>query len=217
MNRRDKIFWLVWILFVIALIWFCCHQAARAETRRIRVNRPGVYSPKGQEQLMPTIVTVRQATAVPAFPEAIVFPPKQITNTVAWDYADLTQVTNFLLYRGSFPGIYTSTNLTGKVLRVPFVWTSRTTNWAVVSALGTNGLESPFSNEIRVPPIYTNLVVSITSVNCTNLQWATGIGRRWSLLGATNYTATNPPMRIWMGLGSSKTSSPRLTIKATWQ
>lgn len=217
MKTRDKIFWLLWLAFVIALIWVCCHQAARAETRRIRVNRPGVYSPKGQEQIMPTTITLCQPALVPAFPKAIIIPPKPITNTVAWDYADLSTVTNFRLYRGSSPGIYTSTNLTGKVLSTTFVWTARTTNYAALTALGTNGLESLFSNEIRVPPIYTNLVVTVMSFNATNLQWATALGKPWTLYGGTNYTATNPAPRVWRGLGKSKTAPPILSIKATWQ
>lgn len=213
MKTRDKIFWLLWLAFVVALIWVCCRQAARASSWNKRSRSASSQTTAGSGSML----LMEKGPTILAFPKAIVLPPRQITNTVAWDYPDLSTVTNFRLYRGMSPGIYTSTNLTGKVLSTTFVWTAKTTNYAAVTALGTNGLESLFSNEIRVPPIYTNLVVTVMSFNATNLQWATALGKPWTLYGGTNYTATNPAPRVWRGLGKSKTAPPILSIKATWQ
>lgn len=111
--------------------------------------------------------------------------------TLAWDKSPGTnKIANYKVYRGAASRSYT-------------------TNFSA----GTNlTLTVPI-----YPPSPTNLVVVVTSVNATNLQWATALGKSWSLLGATNYTATNPPMRVWRGLGRSKANPPRLTVKASVQ
>lgn len=213
-RSKNLILWGIYVLIVIATMWIVTRAIAREGTRFYR----GVSPPEqgsGAELLMSK--TWRKKSAAPAFPKvtAIVLPTRQITNTLAWEYADLSTVTNFQVYRGFTPGVYTVSNLTGKVLTAPFVWTSRTTNWVVVTALGTNGLESEYSNEIRVPPIYTNFVVVITTANATNLQWRVRADSgSWTKLGATNWSYTNPPTRYWRAMGKTL---PSLFIRSWWQ
>jgi hypothetical protein len=96
------------------------------------------------------------------------------TNTIAWDYTDITIVSNFAVLFGNKSGTYTTTNLTGKVLTNRFTYTKGTTNFLVVIAKGTNGLDSLPSNELRLPPPpLTNCVITIS--------------------GGVTWSATNPP------------------------
>lgn len=215
-REREGILWAIYILFVIAvLLWVALTAAYGAPVKRHRPI-PEDQTTAGRGALDLICPTVKPAVPIPKLSTArlMALPSRMYTNTLAWDYADLSTVTNFQVYRGFTPGVYTASNLTGLVLSSPFIWISGTTNWAVVTAIGTNGLESEYSNEIRVPPIYTNFVVRITTVNATNLQWATALGRAWTLLGATNYTATNPPPSMWRAVGKV---GPSLFIKSRWE
>lgn len=214
-RDRERLLWVVYALFVIAvLLWVALAAAYGAPMKRHRMP-PEDQTTAGRGALDLISTTVNPKAALPEFTtKLIVMPTRLVTNTLAWDYADLSTVTNFRIYRGFTPGSYSSSNLTGKVLTTPFVWTSGTTNWVAVTALGANGIESEYSNEIRVPAIYTNLVVVITTANATNLQYSARLGLAWTKLGATNYTATNPPPRMWRAMGKTR---PSLFIRSWWQ
>jgi hypothetical protein len=66
-------------------------------------------------------------------------------------------------------------------------------------------------------PRLTNLVVTVTSTNATNLLYSTSLKGPWSLLGATNYVATNPPTRFWRAMGKTKAKSGKAFISGVWQ
>lgn len=211
MTKRDKIFWLIWLAFVVALIWVCCRQSAHAKSRQWisqgdgandLIRRSAVVLPPVERWIYPPYyfaVTAEDKYAESLFSNEVVYTNKMVliggklivSNSLplAWDYPKGSNVT-FTVYKGRESGVYTNSYPAG-------------TNLSLIVPLSG--------------PRLTNLVVIITSQNATNLQWATALGKNWSLLGATNYTATNPPTRMWRGLGSSKSTPPKLTIKATWQ
>lgn len=212
--KREKaiLLWGLYLLVVLAVLWWVAETIARGAPTKKSFPTQG----SGAAALMaptPKAPAPRILSAIP-LPSVTIPPPRNVTNTLAWDYPDLSTVTNFRLYRGSSPGHYAVSNLTGKVLTAPFVWTLGTSNWVVVTALSTNGLESEYSNEIRVPTLLTNLVITITTTNATNLLYTTRLGLPWTLLGATNFSDTNPPTRFWRAVGKRRSG---LFIDRKWQ
>lgn len=144
-------------------------------------------SPKAQEQ----ILSLRVAYPAPTVPRVVAVVPsvRWITNGLAWDYpTNWNQVTNIILYRGVSTN-FTTTNSLGKVLTATITRTN--TQYFAVTAVGTNGLESLYSNFLRVPTIQ-NLVVHVTvSGGATNIYHALAMSGPWSPLGTTNYWVTN--------------------------
>jgi hypothetical protein len=68
--------------------------------------------------------------------------------TLGWDASADTNVIGYLLYWGTASGDYTSSlNTTGLVAQVTGLHCGTTYNFAA-TAVGANGLESPFSNEV---------------------------------------------------------------------
>ena len=111
------------------------------------------------------------------------------TITLAWDRSPGTNsITNYAVLKGRAPNTYTNVYFAG-------------TNLTLTVPL--------------YPPAPTNLLVVLTSMNATNLQWCSALGKPWTLLGATNYTATNPPMRMWRGVGKSVVNPSKLTLTVT--
>lgn len=162
-------------------------------------------SPKGAEQYLkrrlrradpPPLPTTVQVFALPRL--AIV-PLKPITNTLAWDYpTNWNQVSNILLYRGDTTN-FTRTNSVGKVLTTTVTRTN--VQYFAVTAVGTNGLESEFSNLLRVPTLIVHVTVS---GGATNLYHATSLAGPWSPLGTTNYWVTNQfGVHYYRGKGKS--------------
>ena len=111
--------------------------------------------------------------------------------TLAWDPSPGTNViTNYKVYRGQYSGWY-DTNFNA----------------------GTNlTLQIPL-----YPPRLSNQVITITSVNATNLQYRSGLTGAWAPLGATNWAATNPPTRFWRAMGTRLSRPGRAIIQARWQ
>lgn len=146
-------------------------------------------SPKALEQ----ITSLRVVYPAPTVPRVMAVVPsvRWITNGLAWDYPtnEWNAVTNFMIYRGVSTNRFTGTNSLGKVLTTTITRTN--TQYFAVTAVGTNGLESLYSNLLRVPTIQ-NLVVHVTvSGGATNIYHALAMSGPWSPLGTTNYWVTN--------------------------
>lgn len=114
--------------------------------------------------------------------------------TLAWDKSPSTNVvvTNYTIWKGRASGVYTNSYVAG-------------TNLTLTVPL--------------LPPALSNLVVAVTSVNATNLQWRAAVNTgSWTKLGATNYTTTNPPSpRFWRAMSKSKSTPSQVFIKSVWQ
>lgn len=148
----------------------------------------------------------------------VVVVPTLRTNWLAWDYTNLTAVSNFSRYWGPAPRSYTNSVLTGLMLSNRYVWALGTTTYLSVTAWGTNGLQSTNSNEVRLPPApLTNWVLTVTSSGATNLQWRSSLARgaAWHSLGATNYMATNDWGKPWWRGVGRRTNS--VTLRARWE
>lgn len=91
------------------------------------------------------------------------------------------------------------------------------------SASNTIFLQTTVSNQFPtnltihlIPPPLTNLLVTVTTTAATNLQWSPDLAGPWTLLGATNWTATNPPApRYFRALGRSSATKARAMISST--
>lgn len=206
--KKSWLMWLAWLAVVIGVIWFFAHQMAY-----------GATPPKPRKPTAPRKpAAIQQGDgAFKLISPAIIIEPYWMTNWVGWDYSDWLAVSNFSLYRGATSGVYSNMVLTGKVLSNQIVWLYGTTNWIVVTAKGTNGLESDYSNEIRLPQApLTNYVMFVTSSKATNLQWCSRLGQPWTLLGATNYTKTNGPLRYWRGVERGPSASGKVFARIVW-
>lgn len=217
MNQRQKsaLLFAAYILFVIAVLLWLAKEVAYGgpppfpgSHKKDKIPPPSQGS--GAELLMSK-----------TWPSAVNIPPSPplFHTPIAWDYPSnqWSSVTNFRIHSGPLPGEYTTNTLAGKTLTNMYPWVRKSVNYVCVSALGTNGTESICSNEIRVPPVYTNyskFVVTVSTSNATNLQYSSLSGKSWSLLGSTNYPETNPAPRLWRAMGRSM---PTLSITGKWQ
>lgn len=107
--------------------------------------------------------------------------------TLGWDASPGTnQITNYTVYQGRTSGVYTNS-----------------------ADAGTN-----LTASLRIVPApKTNVVITVTSVNATNLQFSDRLTGGWSLLNATNLTVTNPPVRMFFRpLGVSKSKPARAFV-----
>lgn len=212
MNSRQKstLLCAAYILFVTAVLLWLAKVVAYGgppplpgSPRKIKIPPPSQGA--GAELLMSK-----------TWPSAVNIPPspKMWHTLIGWDYSDLSTVTNFRVYSGPLQGEHTTNTLAGKVLTNLFPWVRRSVNYVIVKACGTNGIESLGSNEIRVPALYSNFVVNVTTIGATNLQWTPYFGKGWVLFGATNYTGTNADPRMWRAIGRTR---PSLFITSKWQ
>jgi hypothetical protein len=131
---------------------------------------------------------------------------RSITNRLAWDYAtNWNQISNFTMFVGQQPAVYTSNYLTGKVLSNRFVQPMHTSRYLAVAAMGTDGMISETSNEIMVPA--TNVIVTVTTTG-TNLACSTSLRGSWTNLNATTFIYTNPTATLFFrGLGKNSAVS----------
>ena len=113
--------------------------------------------------------------------------------TLAWDPSPGTNViSHYNIYYGSDSGNYTSVVNAGSALTCTISnLIGATTYYFAATAVDTAGLESDYSSEVSTCIIGTNILVRITSVNATNLQWSQTLSGPWNLIGATNWTGTN--------------------------
>lgn len=179
-----------------------------------------IRSPKGSEQDVPMLVEKPDVKVNTSPAPATIKHPFVFHTPIAWDYPSntLSTIANFRIYSGPSRTNYTTNTLAGKVLTNSFPWLRGTTNFLSVTAIGTNGLESDYSCELRIPGVpLTNLVITVTSSGATNLQFSTSVSGYWTNLGATNWAQTNPPTLFWRAVGRSRTSPAVAYIKSKWQ
>ncbi len=84
-------------------------------------------------------------------PQPNAAPKTTVHHQLAWD-ASTTPGVSYILRRGIQPGVYLEMVETGALT---YTWTNapaKGTNYYAVTAKAANGLESDFSNEIRVDP-----------------------------------------------------------------
>lgn len=198
MISRSKLFWAIWAIVVIAVIWWFAHAASASQ--HIWVVRPSVQSPKGQEQSIPSRITLPEsmivqpiepdvkffsATAYDEYGESdfsneISFTNSSNTNfiTLAWDGNITTNVVGYKIYSGWYSSQYTNvydagTNLS---LVVP-IYGWPLTNW-IITVIATNG--------------------------ATNIAQSGTIHGPWTNLNSTIWTATNPVSPLFFrGIGKS--------------
>src|SRR5512139_2568035 len=96
---KSRLFWLIWLAIVACCIWFFASQLAR-----------GAPPPFPSKKKWHQSAAVHQgAGAMQLITRAVIPPPTvMFTNTIAWDYPDLSTVTNFSVYRGLSPRTYTN-------------------------------------------------------------------------------------------------------------
>lgn len=221
MNKRHIIYWLIWLALVIGLIWFFVQQVTYGATVPI----PG----KKMIRKSAAEITTKGAGALQLISKAsIIIPPKPLwvtyyfaatssnsvgvsefsnevvttadarsntkTVTLAWDTSygiNVATPITYWIHKGRTNRIYTAAYPAGTnlTLSVPLAW-----------------------------PTLTNVVITVTSQNATNLQWCSALGQPWTKLGATNYTSpTNPATRFWRAMGRSAAVPGKAFIKSAWQ
>lgn len=175
MFSRQLLYWAFWVCVVIFAIWLCIYEAS------------GQTQGSGAAALLKGI----KHRAGPSLPKAIVLPPSNThTSNIAWNYSNLSSVASFRLYVGPASRGYTNTTMTGKAMTSKLVWNTKSRNYVAVTAIGTNGAESAFSNELILPTIpATNLVITFS--------------------GPTNFSITNPVGSMLLITGRNLTISKR--------
>ena len=104
---------------------------------------------------------------------------KPASVTFAWDASPDVDIAGYRLYWGVKTGIYTNSINVGKVLTGTITnLSARQRYYVAATAYRTNGVESPFSNEVTWPAYFTNYVT---------------IGFKTNGKTAFSVTLTNPP------------------------
>ena len=123
-------------------------------------------------------------------------------------YTNTARASCFQLLWNSSPCTNIITNYT--------VWQGRAshsyTNWVKA---GTNLTATIWT----APPPKTNRVVTVTTINATNIQYSTRAGGPWLLAGKTNLCLTNPPgtALFYRPMGRTKASAARAYINVRAQ
>jgi len=209
MNTRAKLFWLVWLIVVIAVLWWFAKAASGASY--IHVQRNALHSPKGEEQDVPTRIAMPGLPAIPVMPaDVFYFAVTAFAGALESEFSNEISFTNLgngntasLAWDASSPGV--------DGYRVHKGWYSGVYDTTFNST--TNLSQTVWLYQ----PVRSNLVIVVTSQNATNLQWSTGIGKPWTLLGGTNWSATNASPRIWRGVGKSQVNRPKVFITGGWK
>lgn len=211
-SVKQFLFWLVALLILIWGVGLC----AVAVPRKRAASYPTQGS--GAQALL--------ATAPPAAPSALAL-PKIVIAPATYYFAVTARDSNNNTSDFSNELIYLRTNASVQTVKLAWdkspgtnriaeyiVWKGRASgNYTNSYSAGTNlTLTVPL-----LPPALTNLVVTVTTGNATNLQYRAGFAGAWVMLGATNWTATNPPApRYWRALGR-KGTIPFISISAKSQ
>lgn len=169
-----------------------------------------------------TVITQGSGAAALIAPKAIIVPPK--TNTY-WFAATATSSDGLVSEYSKEVSLAT----TQKVVTVTLAWdASVCTNCTVTNYTAYQGAASgSYTNHVDVGtnltarftmPRRLDQVVTITSINSTNLQMSASLRGPWSLLGTTNWAGTNiTGPRFWRGLGRSKSKPGQVFLKVTYQ
>lgn len=170
-----------------------------------------MFSPKGEEQAVPFVRTGLIAEQ-PSVPYVVIPPngPKWYFSATAVNEegleSDYSEEVSYRLTTGPQAGVTlswdrgepSSANETYKVYRG-----KQSRAYTDTFKAGTN-----LTLTISPSPSKTNRIVTVTTQNATNLAYASKLGVRWTFIGATNWTATNPAsMRFWRAVGTKNSSS----------
>ena len=213
MKWQTTIFWIIFaltILGVFTLIFRCAaDQGDGAKklkdwARQSRMEQ-ALIPPSPKEAIgkvesapifYPTFFFVATATSTNGL-------ESEYSNEIAWQYtkenpwrvlnvawnpsATNGSISNYSVFFGRSPGAYTNR-----------------------TECGTN-----LSATVRVlPPRLTNVVVTIQTVNGTNLAWSESLKGLWKSIGATSVTFTNPiGNRLWKAVGKNS----RIQVSTKWQ
>lgn len=179
MTRRARILFALWFLLVVATIWFFARIAALGQP----------LSPVPTNRF--SLNVYFSATALDSIGQESDYSSEiylPITNrynslvTLAWD---------------AVPGL---TGLTYRVYRG-----TRSRTYATNFSAGTNlCITIPIH-----PPLLTNCVITVTSMNATDILWASSLAfiGPWQRIGRTNWSETNPAPRVFRTIGK-KGSEP---------
>jgi len=138
-----------------------------------------------------------------ALPAAAAVPTvRRYTNYVTWSHSQMGELAGFTVYQWSLGTNLLATNYVGMSTTNKVVRTNALL--VTVRAIGTNSMESPDSNFLRLPPPpKTNLVVHVTTTG-TNIYWSSlTVGGAWTSAGTTNLWQTNSPTRYFRSKGKA--------------
>lgn len=173
---RTKLFWLTLLLAGFCLLAQRSHAAA---TLADLEPKAVVVVPTVRAYHFAATATGTNGLESDYSTEAVLTVSNRIqTVTCAWDAPESNAIAYYTLYQGTAAGCYTN------------------------SVTTTNTQAT-----IRISPaVPTNLVLTVTSSGCTNLQYRQAVGATWTgwaMLGCTNLVATNPAYaaREWRGVG----------------
>lgn len=214
MNARSKIFWAIWLVFVIAVLWWMSslmahgshHIAPKPITQglgsadliaRQKATHKRVLLPRPLAPLVRTWYFAATATDSSGlesdFSNEVAYTNWTRTNvvlTLAWDHnPGENVVTNYTIYKGLASGNY------------PWRYYAQT-------------------NRTLTIPIYgfplSNVVITVVASNATQLMFKDGLRGTWFTLLTNYWRATNPPSpRFFRSLGTN--SGSRVFINAIQQ
>lgn len=203
MNTRDKIFWMLWVIIALAAILLTikasgdCYPTQGSGAYDL-IRTPSVRGTAIPEPSVVITPTYRNfyfaAIATNAYGqsdfsnEAVYTRTSSVTFvTLKWDPPLTNNVDGYFLYWGKSSGLYTNK-----------------TYW------GTN-----LTATVRIiPEMPSNLVVSVTESNASNMAWSSSPKGPWSTTGFSKYTTTNPVgPRYFRAYGSKNNSKVFITTK----
>ena len=172
--------------------------------------------------LFPLLLTfsVLAAPAAPPVPKLVLPPP----TTSIWYFAATAVDASGLESDYSTEAEFVTTN---DVSSITLAWDASPSTNHLTYRLYTGGTSRTYTNMMNVgtnlvatarlaPPPLTNLLLRVTTINATNLQWSATPRGPWTLLGATNLVATNVPSpRYYRALGRSRSTKAQSFIKTT--
>lgn len=176
---------------VFWLAWLLAGSALLAFCADLQSITPPDLTPAGRTMWFTATAWNGSLESDYAAPVALTFTNTPKTVTLAWDAPDSSNVTSYTVYRSRELG-----------------------NW-------TNSFDAGTNCNLTLQMAATrpsNLVVSVTSYGCTNLQYRAPPGP-WILAGFTNGTWTNPAWgvaRLWRGVGRPA-AVKRVAITEDWQ
>lgn len=205
MTTRDKIFWILWVIIALAAILFTIKVSGdsfptQGSGAYDLIRNPTFRATDIPEPLMVTTQSYRNfyfaAIATNSVGQSDYSNEAVYTRTSAvsfvtlkWDAPEGDSVEGYILYWGKASGLYTNK-----------------TYW------GTNLIAT-----VRIiPAMPSNLVVSVTETNASNIAWSSSPNGPWSTTGFSKYTTTNPVGPRYFRAYGSKNNS-KVFISKTMQ
>lgn len=178
MSMRTKIFWLIWLIVAIgAIVW-----AVKASGTPFPTQGSGAAA-----LISPTAPSIHEPTAVVPPTLHIFYFGLKATNAIG-----ISDFSNEAAYTRTNSETYVtltcdppvSNNVDGYLL----YWGKASGTYTNQSSWGTNRL---FTARI-VPPMPSNLLVTVTVSNANDMVWSSSLKGPWSRLGSSNFTILNP-------------------------